>query len=382
MYCLSDQQIDYILDDISARGVKMESLQQNLLDHVCCIIEQNLEENGDFELFYATAIKTFYKTQLSEIEDETILLLTFKNYYAMRKTMLVTGAISAAAFILGSFLKLMVWPGAGLLLLLGFVMITFLFLPLLFIIKAREVSATRDKLILATGTFSGILYCISMLFLVNHWQGAHQIWMVTLSVTAFLFLPSYFFTGIRKEETRVNTIVSTIILVAVIGIQFTLTAMNKPATDKLDAYIQSELLLEKIKQSQKTLPDTAGNNNLAQKINYTCQEVKQLILQSNIGQPSLPENLDDNKRRSLDDNLDISFAEGKGSVLLKTLKQDIEKYNAASVNPHNKIPTAHTIVAGDLSKPYKYNNLVVLNNMTQIQLFLISTEKDEAISMK
>jgi len=39
MYRISDTQIDFILNDIRARGVEMESLQQNLLDHICYIIK-------------------------------------------------------------------------------------------------------------------------------------------------------------------------------------------------------------------------------------------------------------------------------------------------------------------------------------------------------
>ncbi|MBC7554972.1 MAG: hypothetical protein H7257_13460 [Taibaiella sp.] len=61
MYCISDKQIDYILSDISARGVELESLQLNLLDHICCLIENGLEENGDFERFYQEIIRKFYK---------------------------------------------------------------------------------------------------------------------------------------------------------------------------------------------------------------------------------------------------------------------------------------------------------------------------------
>ena len=78
MYCISDQQIDFILDDISRHGIKIENLRQNLLDHICIIIEQNLEPGGDFEAFYTSTIKTFYKTELKEIEDETIFLMKHK----------------------------------------------------------------------------------------------------------------------------------------------------------------------------------------------------------------------------------------------------------------------------------------------------------------
>ncbi|MBP7245269.1 MAG: hypothetical protein KBA99_08200, partial [Bacteroidia bacterium] len=76
MYCLSEKQIDFILDDIRRNGVELEDLQSNLLDHICCIIELELEENGDFEQFYFSTIKKFYKNELREIEEETISLLT------------------------------------------------------------------------------------------------------------------------------------------------------------------------------------------------------------------------------------------------------------------------------------------------------------------
>jgi hypothetical protein len=85
MYCITGQQIDFILNDISQHGIKMESLQCDLLDHICIIIEQNLEEEGDFEAFYASTIKAFYKRELREIEEETVFLLTNKNHWAFSR---------------------------------------------------------------------------------------------------------------------------------------------------------------------------------------------------------------------------------------------------------------------------------------------------------
>ena len=130
MYCLSDKQIDYILNDIGARGVEMESLQQNLVDHVCCIIEQNLEVNGDFENFYQKTIQTFYKDELWEIEEETLLLLTYKNYYTMKKIMINSGIFSAFTFFAGSIFKIMHWPGSSPLIILAMLASSFIFLPL------------------------------------------------------------------------------------------------------------------------------------------------------------------------------------------------------------------------------------------------------------
>jgi len=85
MYRISDQQIDYILTDISEHGIQTESIRDNLLDHVCIIIEQHLEEGGDFEAFYAATITTFYKQDLREIEEETQFLLDHRNRLALSK---------------------------------------------------------------------------------------------------------------------------------------------------------------------------------------------------------------------------------------------------------------------------------------------------------
>ena len=85
MYCITEQQIAYILNDIRRNGVETEDLQLNLLDHICCILEQTLKEDDDFERFYHQTIKQFYRKELREIEEETINLLTFKNYYSMKK---------------------------------------------------------------------------------------------------------------------------------------------------------------------------------------------------------------------------------------------------------------------------------------------------------
>ena len=112
MYKVSDQQIEYILNDIRRNGVDTEDLQLNLLDHICCIIEQELDENGDFEQFYFALIKKFYKKELKEIEEETQSLLTYKNYYAMKKTMIISGVTSVSLLTMGIILKFLYQPRA------------------------------------------------------------------------------------------------------------------------------------------------------------------------------------------------------------------------------------------------------------------------------
>ncbi|HEV3325595.1 MAG TPA: hypothetical protein VG052_08310 [Puia sp.] len=86
MYSLSEQQIDFILGDISARGVRLESLQHDLLDHICVIIEQKLEKAEGFEQCYESTIQSFYRQELREIEDETIFLLACRNRLTLSRS--------------------------------------------------------------------------------------------------------------------------------------------------------------------------------------------------------------------------------------------------------------------------------------------------------
>jgi len=226
MYCLNDQQVEYILDDIRRNGIELEDLQLNLLDHICCIVEQGLKEEDDFERFYHETIKQFYTRDLREIEDETIYLLTFKNYYTMKKIMMASGALSVFAFITGSFFKIMHWPGTAAMLVLGITILSLIFLPLMAIIKIRERTTLRDKLVVMIGALVGVLYTMSTLFAIEHWAGRTVLWLSTVCVSMFVLIPVYFFTGIRKPETKANTIVTSILLVGATCLLFTMINLH------------------------------------------------------------------------------------------------------------------------------------------------------------
>lgn len=94
MYRVSDEQIEFILDDIKKRGVEIEDLQLNLLDHICCILEREYNETDDFNEIYTKTVKQFFENELWEIEEETILLLKYKNYYKMKRFLYILLFIS------------------------------------------------------------------------------------------------------------------------------------------------------------------------------------------------------------------------------------------------------------------------------------------------
>jgi hypothetical protein len=389
MYLLSDKQIDYILSDIRARGVEMESLQQNLLDHICCIMEQNLEVQGDFESFYQKTIKTFYKDALWEIEEETISLLTFKNYYTMKKIMITSGIFSAITMILGIIFKFMHWPGAAFFIILGILSSSLVFLPLLFTLKAREKQNVKDRLILGIGGLSAILMSLSILFKVMHWPYSFPMANIAIGMMGLLFLPIYFFTGTRNPETKVNTIASSVIIILGCGLHLTL--IRTPQSSLLinikntHDFVRSQQILqnEQRQLAQQVKQDTshALEASISSEINRTCENLKSFILKSETGYNTIDENFENKKAIIEEHSFGTNpFLDNPTSTKdFNALAKLVEEYNSIPA-PKNvsKIPTKDSFIQYFNNGPSfgSISTISLLNQLTQIQMFVLQNQRE------
>ena len=376
MYTLSEQQIDFILNDIKSRGVVMEDLQLNLLDHICCIVENELNLDDDFDQFYQDIIPRFFKKELKEIEEETILLLTFKNYYTMKKIMLISGIFSVTTFLIGSFLKFMHLPGASILLFLGIMTLSLLFLPLMFALKIKDVNTTREKVVAGIGTLSGMLVSISILFKVMHWPFANMLGGCALFVFVFIFIPLYFFSGVRNPDTKLNTIVSTILFVGASGLLFTLIN-TRPAQQqtevKMYAYLESEELLKRLQNMTHKLAITNTKQQLiVSKINDAAEQMKSLIMVRTTGKSKVSHDFENEDIFLEERNLGPAFEKGQeGALLYAQFKNSIEEFNLLNSKSNElKIPTDH-FKEGEI---VLYNNFVVLDYIIKTQMYVATIE--------
>jgi hypothetical protein len=78
MATLTDEQIDYVIADLHAHGIRLEGLRDNLLDHICILLEERLDTGGSFETEYASVLTTFYRTELYELEEEALFLASLR----------------------------------------------------------------------------------------------------------------------------------------------------------------------------------------------------------------------------------------------------------------------------------------------------------------
>lgn len=70
---LNNRQTKVILWDIKRRGVTSASLREDLFDHICCMVESEMEQQPDFRLAYLTVIKQFGSLRVLQIKTENEL---------------------------------------------------------------------------------------------------------------------------------------------------------------------------------------------------------------------------------------------------------------------------------------------------------------------
>jgi hypothetical protein len=279
MYVLTEEQIAFILEEIRRNGIESEELQLDLLDHICCVIETEMLPDTNFDEFYRSIIPRFYKRELKEIQEETQLLLTFKNYYAMKKVMIISGAFSAFTFTAGSLFKIMHWPGASLLFQAGIVFFCLLFLPILSILKVKEQKQRKDKLLIGIATLFAIVVCLATLFRVMHWPFANILWSSSLGMLFFLFLPIYFFGGIRNPETKTNTIISSILILTAGVLLFILTNLRSSHSSEEAVFNSDDQLLASYTYlSEQRSSDSLSENQqlLIKKADTLCLKIEKL----------------------------------------------------------------------------------------------------------
>ncbi len=382
MYSVSDDQVEYILRDIEKRGVTTEDVRYNILDHVCCIIENEFEGEKDFKAFYENTIARFYKKELSEIERETENLLTFKYYYAMKRTLKITGLISVVLIVFGAIFKTMHWPGAGMMYVSGFVIFCLLFIPLNIVLQFRDDKNKIDKFVMILGLLLTISGSFGLLFKVMHWPGASFLFYGSLGMFGLVFIPLYFITRYRNSETRFNAIIHSTFMTAAAAILFALIDLRpsypvQKSVETLNEY--QETNIARIKASNTVIYFELESSKLLKessaKIDEKITAIRtNLITQSNIqhnvnkGGESLRDTRNPDDVRIIVEYFQVSNDE----LSYNALVNEIKEYN----NVLGSLNDSISLRAIDISKVQMENTIlsVVLLELIDIQLQVAMNE--------
>ena len=134
---LTEKEIDKISSDIEQQGLTYTLLKNEILDHICCNIEAEMEQGMTFNEAYKIVKGEMGKKRIRQIQDETLFLIN-KKYRRMKRLVNVLGVAVPIIIIIASIFKVMHWPGGGLLISLALFVTGAVFLPMFVMVRIRD----------------------------------------------------------------------------------------------------------------------------------------------------------------------------------------------------------------------------------------------------
>ena len=204
---LNDLQVAIIMDRIVADGVTNKDLQNGLLDHYCCFIEERLAKGLDFESAYETAFQNITPNGMHEIQQELYFILNFNKQLIMKRIIYLSGFLTLFCSSTAIVFKTFHWDGAS----------ELVFVALLSIIATASIlfsnslrhwkshSSTYNTRVVS-GFISALLITDGQIFKLLHYPtGAIQIAAGFLLLN-LVFLPIFFW-GLYKKSVESSSLV-------------------------------------------------------------------------------------------------------------------------------------------------------------------------------
>ena len=221
---LTEFQVDLINAYIKENGVAQNELQEDLLDHLCTSVESQLQQGKSFEEAFQHTITLFGPGGLKQVQTETFELLTEMNA-TMKKVTFGFGLTSTFLLLAGTIFKLMHWPSANVMFMLGAVILALIYLPLILAHKLKE--SPNNEAILHISGFVGLAFTtVGSLFKIMHWPGASIMLLIGLGTLAFLYVPIYFYKRYQTSANKPITLSASLVAMTCLILVFALTRVN------------------------------------------------------------------------------------------------------------------------------------------------------------
>ncbi|MEX0986656.1 MAG: hypothetical protein WD052_04200 [Bacteroidales bacterium] len=240
-----DQNFSRIRHDLVMKGLTYEQLQEDILDHICCMVEEEMEAGKDFETSYGNVMSQIGDSVLPDLQHQTLILLD-KKFQRMKTNTYFLGLTGSILTILGAFFKMMHWPGASIIMFIGFLMVTLVFLPLYFILSYKEQTEKPKLVFPVVGYFTLAFILTGATFKIMHWPGASIMLKLSLIMVLVGFLPLYIVQVFKRTTGKKFNPAYLIMLLVGISIVLLLGRVNL-SKHIIDKY--TEAAVENIKVS-------------------------------------------------------------------------------------------------------------------------------------
>jgi uncharacterized membrane protein (DUF106 family) len=198
---LTIKNINIIIEEVSSAGITLSHLRDELIDHICCQVEGDMQQGLSFEDAYNKTKEVVGNKQLKKVQEDTLLLID-KKYRLMKKTMKIIGWISMTMITVGALFKIQHWPGAGILLVFGFLFLGAVFFPSALWVMKKESKLKGSLFIYLVSMLGGIVLIFGILFKVQHYPGSGILLMIGFLSMALILIPAILISKLLDESAR------------------------------------------------------------------------------------------------------------------------------------------------------------------------------------
>jgi hypothetical protein len=170
---LSDRQVEQVELRILESGLKNHQLHLDLVDHVCCSIEELMDSGLSFELAMPNVFQTYSRRHIRKIEYTTTILTTD----TMKKRTKIIGIIGLIITIIGSTMKLYHLAGAYMVMVLGVTILGIGFFGSNAIDTIRNIDGKKGKVVQVLGAIGAFMTLTGGMFKILHLPGASVLLM-------------------------------------------------------------------------------------------------------------------------------------------------------------------------------------------------------------
>jgi hypothetical protein len=198
---LTLEQADQIILDIRRQEITFSHLFDELVDHVCCDVDHEMQKGLSFAEAYRKVKQKIGARGLKKIQEDTLYAVDSK-YRKMKNTMKISGVAGTVLLGFAAMFKIQHWPGAGYMITLGALLLAFVFLPSALVVLWKETRSSKRLFIFISAFVAGVFYILGMMFKIQHWPGAGVVISLAVLSGLLLFLPSLLISKLSDPEKK------------------------------------------------------------------------------------------------------------------------------------------------------------------------------------
>lgn len=217
----------------------------------------------------------------------------------MKNKIYYLGTLSVMLTACGCLFKIMHWPAAGTIIVIGLVSLSLAFLPLAIgnMVKTGQVKKLKSFYILVAIVMA--INFIGAMFKIMHWPGAGVLIMTGIPLPFVILLPAYLLSTHAEKVINYKNMLAMMFFFAYFAVITGLLAM-RVSSNVIDGFVRSAIHIEEktkvLAENSRMVPSLSDKktnlvNKEAEKLCDQINKIKQIVLQQKLEVPPSKSNV-------------------------------------------------------------------------------------------